>query len=156
MRSIISPERKCLTYMCYLPLSWYRSNTILKSFDEFVKPAFRATCYVKLLNWVKHFKEIRLCFESTMFRVFQGETPLHIACQSGLTELVRVLLHRGANANAQTLKPPDTFSMMATLGIDDEQRQVTQQTPLHLALANNHNMVVHVFLQYKSEWGRTF
>ncbi|XP_046578318.1 rabankyrin-5-like [Haliotis rubra] len=81
----------------------------------------------------------------------KGETPLHIACQSGLTDLVRVLLQKGANPNAQTRKPRDMTVSMAMLGIDDDLPPVAQQTPLHLALANNHNMVVQVFLDYKAK-----
>ncbi|XP_041349199.1 rabankyrin-5-like [Gigantopelta aegis] len=81
----------------------------------------------------------------------KGETALHIACQAGLTNLVQELLAKGANPNAQTLTPPYLMSNMASLGLDDNARPVTQQTPLHLALGNNHNMVVEVFLAHKAE-----
>ncbi|XP_025091346.1 rabankyrin-5-like isoform X2 [Pomacea canaliculata] len=84
----------------------------------------------------------------------KGETPLHFACEAGLTELVKILLERGANSNSQTLK--SSASSLDTeldfLGLGGEGAQpISKQTPLHLALAKAHNSVVQVFLQYKAQ-----
>lgn len=86
--------------------------------------------------------------------LLQGETPLHFACEAGLTELVKILLERGANSNSQTLK--SSASSLDTeldfLGLGGEgARPISKQTPLHLALAKAHNSVVQVFLQYKGK-----
>lgn len=77
---------------------------------------------------------------------FQGETPLHLACLKGLTELVEVLLDKGANPNSQTHTPSTGH-----LGLEEETTPVSQQTPLHLALVNNHSSIVELFLQHKSK-----
>ncbi|KAK7469532.1 hypothetical protein BaRGS_00036438, partial [Batillaria attramentaria] len=84
----------------------------------------------------------------------KGETPLHFACEAGLTALVKALLDRGANPNSQTFKPSMSAieNDLAALGLSgEESRPVSKQTPLHLALARAHNSVVQVFLDYKVE-----
>ena len=76
----------------------------------------------------------------------QGETPLHIACEQGLKELVLAMLLKGANPNAVTSAPP------ATNPPEDgstAEVPVYRQTPLHVAIANRHRDVVQVFLNYK-------
>ncbi|XP_064612506.1 rabankyrin-5-like [Liolophura sinensis] len=75
----------------------------------------------------------------------KGEQPLHTACKHGLTKLVRLLLDKGANPNAQT-KPTD----LTKLGFTDEDEPVSQQTPLHLAIANRHDEVIQEFIVYKA------
>ncbi|XP_076453246.1 rabankyrin-5-like [Babylonia areolata] len=82
----------------------------------------------------------------------RGETPLHFACDAGLTRLVQVLLDRGANPNSQTFtaKMSALESNLAALG-GEESRPISKQTPLHLALAKSHNSVVRVFLKYKAD-----
>ena len=67
----------------------------------------------------------------------QGETPLHAACRHGLVNLVRSLLEAGSNANIQT-------SLSA-----DEDRGITKQTPLHVAVEAGHKDIVKVFLDFK-------
>lgn len=84
----------------------------------------------------------------------KGETPLHFACEAGLTGLVKALLDRGANPNSQTFKPSMSAieNDLAALGMSgEESRPVSKQTPLHLALSRAHNSVVQVFLKYKVE-----
>ena len=82
----------------------------------------------------------------------QGETPLHFACEAGLTELVKVLLDKGANPNSQTFTASMSAleSNLVALGVSgEESRPVSRQTPLHLALTRTHDDVVQVFLKYK-------
>ncbi|XP_062587167.1 rabankyrin-5-like isoform X2 [Saccostrea cucullata] len=74
----------------------------------------------------------------------KGETPLHLACLNGLTELVEVLLDKGANPNSQTHAPS-----VDQLNLEEETTPVSQQTPLHLALVNSHSSIVELFLQHK-------
>lgn len=74
------------------------------------------------------------------FTFFQGESPLHTACRSGLASLTAELLQQGANPNLQTQKalPDDTLG-------------VAMQTPLHMAIAHNHPDVVSVILEQKGK-----
>ncbi|CAG5125828.1 unnamed protein product [Candidula unifasciata] len=80
---------------------------------------------------------------------FKGETPLHVACEEGLTDLVHELLEHGANPNAQTVGTPTSALSIAALGYGEIPPDVSQQTPLHLALSKGHHSVVQVFLDYK-------
>ncbi|XP_052802681.1 rabankyrin-5-like isoform X2 [Mya arenaria] len=82
----------------------------------------------------------------------KGETPLHIACEKGLTELVKILLDKGGNPNAQTKKVESSMSGLPSEFLPEgETTPVSQQTPLHLALLNGHSDIVNVFLQFKLE-----
>ncbi|KAL3858016.1 hypothetical protein ACJMK2_012632 [Sinanodonta woodiana] len=86
----------------------------------------------------------------------KGETALHIACEKGLTRLVKVLLDRGANPNIQTLKPVHpTTGLQMNLLMEEEAPPVSQQTPLHRALLNEHEDIVNIFLQYKLDVGQS-
>ncbi|XP_057676703.1 rabankyrin-5 [Corythoichthys intestinalis] len=68
-----------------------------------------------------------------------GESPLHTACRFGLASLTAELLQQGANPNLQTLK-----------ALPDDALGVAFQTPLHMAIANNHPDVVSVILEQKA------
>ena len=68
----------------------------------------------------------------------QGETPLHTACLCGLAGLTAELLQQGANPNLQTLKP-----------LTEDPPALALQSPLHMAIANNHPDVVSVILEQK-------
>lgn len=57
-----------------------------------------------------------------------------------------MLLENGANPNSQTSR---TSSTADKFGLEGEINQVTQQTPLHLALENNNSDIVQIFLQHK-------
>ncbi|WAR02239.1 ANFY1-like protein, partial [Mya arenaria] len=75
----------------------------------------------------------------------KGETPLHIACEKGLTELVKILLDKGGNPNAQTKKVESSMSGLPSEFLPEgETTPVSQQTPLHLALLNGHSDIVNV------------
>ncbi|XP_077996108.1 rabankyrin-5-like isoform X2 [Glandiceps talaboti] len=80
----------------------------------------------------------------------QGETPLHTAARYGLAKLTLQLLHKGANPNAQTRfdvsKPLGRYNIEGT----DVVHEATQQTPLHIAIANKHTDVVAVFLEHRA------
>ncbi|XP_074641653.1 rabankyrin-5-like [Tubulanus polymorphus] len=77
----------------------------------------------------------------------KGETPLHTACLMGLPRLVHVLLEKGANPNAQTRAPLDGPSDSNPFGEDEP--GISQQTPIHIAIANRHEECVNVFLRRK-------
>ena len=92
-----------------------------------------------------------------IFFYFQGETPLHIACEKSLTNLVIILLDKGSNPNAQTLRVESPGgSLTADLLSESDTVPVSQQTPLHLALLNGHSEIVNVFLQFKCKFILTF
>ncbi|KAL4223226.1 Ankyrin repeat and FYVE domain-containing protein 1 [Mactra antiquata] len=82
----------------------------------------------------------------------KGETPLHIACEKGLTDLVVVVLDKGANPNSQTLKVESLSGSYTTDFLTETETVPTsQQTPLHLALSNGFSDIVNVFLSFKLE-----
>lgn len=84
---------------------------------------------------------------------FQGETPLHIACEKGMVELVKVLLDKGGNPNAQTLKVDNPGGNLPTEFLSEsEEVPVSQQTPLHLAILNGYSEIVSLFLQFKCKF----
>ena len=84
---------------------------------------------------------------------FQGETALHLACEKGLPKLVKVLLDNGGNPNSQTLKITDpSGGLPAEFLMEGETTPVSQQTPLHLALAQGNSEIVSLFLQFKCKY----
>lgn len=60
------------------------------------------------------------------------ETVLHVACENGLEKLVAVLLDKGADPNVQTSKATNS------------------QTPMHKAILNNHENILNLFIEFKS------
>lgn len=70
----------------------------------------------------------------------RGRTPLHLAAEAGSLELVRKLVSKGANLDAQTEKMP--------LPVDAIYRLPGgEQTPLLLAAKYNHVDVMHVLIE---------
>ncbi|XP_013167639.1 PREDICTED: serine/threonine-protein phosphatase 6 regulatory ankyrin repeat subunit C [Papilio xuthus] len=65
-----------------------------------------------------------------------GVTALHAACASGLTRLTAALLEHGARHNLQT-------------AYGEQEDTVYRQTPLHLAVLNNHEGSVLAILEHK-------
>lgn len=65
-----------------------------------------------------------------------GLTALHAACANGLARLATALLEHGARPNLQT-----------TYG--EQEDTVYRQTPLHLAVLNNHEGVVLAIIEHK-------
>ncbi|XP_013141938.1 PREDICTED: serine/threonine-protein phosphatase 6 regulatory ankyrin repeat subunit A [Papilio polytes] len=65
-----------------------------------------------------------------------GVTALHAACASGLTRLTAALLEHGARHNLQT-------------AYGEQEDTVYRQTPLHLAVLNNHEGAVLAILEHK-------
>ncbi|XP_029654379.2 rabankyrin-5, partial [Octopus sinensis] len=94
---------------------------------------------------------------SSLSSTLQGETALHIACTKGLAPLVKVLLERGANPNAQTAEvPQSTTSALALYTEVDEDGNpkaapVGKQTPLHLAIIHKYEEIVSLFLEHKAK-----
>ncbi|XP_072043178.1 rabankyrin-5-like [Amphiura filiformis] len=82
----------------------------------------------------------------------KGETPLHAAAKHGLSRLVTLLLQKGANPNVQSKE--DLASKMAAIGLDSDNQpdllQASKQTPLHMAISNQHADVVSVFLEHRT------
>ena len=76
-----------------------------------------------------------------------GEQPIHIASSNGLCKLVSLLLQKGANCNSTTLPNDDLFLVDNTSNLDNQ--KVFNQTPLHLSIANKHEDVVKLILNFK-------
>ncbi len=55
---------------------------------------------------------------------------MHLACENGLADLVKLLLEKRADPNIQT------------------SNSTNAQTPLHKAILNNHENVVKLFLKH--------
>ncbi|KAL5017224.1 hypothetical protein ScPMuIL_006813 [Solemya velum] len=85
----------------------------------------------------------------------KGETPLHIACEGGLGNLVKSLLDRRANPNTQTLGPSSHALGQTDFGLEDDTLPVARQTPLHLALLHKHSDIVELFLEHKVAVGQS-
>ena len=85
-----------------------------------------------------------------IYSLFQGETALHLACDKGLTKLVKVLLDNGGNPNSQTVKIINpSGGLPVEFLTEGDTTPVSQQTPLHLALVQGNSEIVSLFLQYK-------
>lgn len=78
-----------------------------------------------------------------------GEQPLHIAASNGLNKLVSLLLQKGVNCNCTTL-PSDNLFVSNNLDDLDDQKAFNQ-TPLHLAIANRHEDIVKIILNFRSQ-----
>ncbi|PIK51845.1 putative ankyrin repeat and FYVE domain-containing protein 1-like, partial [Apostichopus japonicus] len=81
----------------------------------------------------------------------KGETALHVSSSKGQEQVVRLLLGKGANPNAQTLE--DISATMDALrvhdGTEDNLMNASRQTPLHIAIANRHKDVVTAFMEHR-------
>jgi len=75
-----------------------------------------------------------------------GNTPLHVAAQSGSAELVKTLLAKGADLNAVT-KPIDAGGRGGPGGGGGPRGPSGQQTPLLLAARNNHLDVMRALIE---------
>ncbi|XP_038074756.1 rabankyrin-5-like isoform X2 [Patiria miniata] len=89
---------------------------------------------------------------STNLANFKGEAPLHSASMNGLALLVSLLLQKGANPNAQTKE--DVLGKLEQLTTQEDGpsslMHASKQTPLHMAIANQHSEVVSVFLEHRT------
>lgn len=85
----------------------------------------------------------------------QGETPLHVASLGGLETLVEMLLKAGANPNLQTAKPSLFPAPRKSQHEEADADDVYKQTPLHLAIINQHEKVIEVLLDHKTFSQRT-
>lgn len=61
-----------------------------------------------------------------------SETVLHIACENDLKKLVEILLEKGADPNVQSTKATNS------------------QTPMHKAILSNHEDILNLFINFKS------
>lgn len=61
------------------------------------------------------------------------ESVLHVACEFGLTKLVDALLAQNADPNVQSSKVTNS------------------QTPMHKAILNNHENILHLFIKLKGK-----
>jgi ankyrin repeat protein len=64
-------------------------------------------------------------------RALQQDTPLHLACEGGFTEVVRILLEHGGQINAQD--------------------QMNGETPLHLACEAGYSDIIQLLLDYGAD-----
>ncbi|XP_076367426.1 rabankyrin-5 isoform X2 [Tachypleus tridentatus] len=75
----------------------------------------------------------------------KGESPLHVACENGLSNLSTMLLQQGANPNIQTTDR----NAIEVLTAEDDENFAFQQTPLHLAIKNGHEETVNAIIEHK-------
>nr|CAD7590659.1 unnamed protein product [Timema genevievae] len=77
----------------------------------------------------------------------QNEGVLHIACAQGMAKLVSAMLAKGADPNLQmgSIRNVD----IGETNVDE--KFVSKQSPLHLAVSNNHEGVIRAIIEYKSE-----
>ena len=88
-----------------------------------------------------------------------GNTLLHIATTTNNTEMIRLLLSKGANYDArnnQDFTPlhvaathgySDTIGLLLDAGADIELLSSKQHSPLHLAIINNHTNVATLLIE---------
>jgi len=92
-----------------------------------------------------------------------GESPLHIACRSGMASLTRKLLESGSNPNLQTPPPPYDCSISGSdIRRQDNSNPFEDETedtftnpdipvgllsPLHLAVENGFEDIVLAFVE---------
>lgn len=75
----------------------------------------------------------------------QGETALHVACEKGLSALIRKLLECGANPNIATALPD------SVLAGDEVVSRSYRMTPLLSAILNQQDAAVKTILEYNSK-----
>lgn len=94
-----------------------------------------------------------LCYSFIFSSIPKGETALHVSSSKGQEQVVRLLLGKGANPNAQTLE--DISATMDALrvhdGTEDNLMNASRQTPLHIAIANRHKDVVTAFMEHRGK-----
>nr|CAD7198174.1 unnamed protein product [Timema douglasi] len=76
----------------------------------------------------------------------ENEGVLHIACAQGMEKLVSAMLAKGADPNLQ-------MGSIRNVDIDEtnvDEKFVSKQSPLHLAVSNNHEGVIRAIIEYKS------
>nr|CAD7392724.1 unnamed protein product [Timema cristinae] len=76
-----------------------------------------------------------------------NEGALHIACAQGMAKLVSAMLAKGADPNLQmgSIRNVD----IGETNVDE--KFLSKQSPLHLAVSNNHEGVIRAIIEYKSE-----
>ncbi|KAG1657884.1 Rabankyrin-5 [Nymphon striatum] len=76
-----------------------------------------------------------------------GESPLHIACKNGLTNLTMALLKYGANPNSLTAPfiLPSNFSNL----FSGDESETYQFTALQLAILSKHDSTISAFISHK-------
>ena len=60
-----------------------------------------------------------------------SESVLHLACENGLSDLVKLLLVEGSDPNVQTTSETDS------------------QTPMHKAVLNDHDETLDLFIEHR-------
>ncbi|XP_065201380.1 rabankyrin-5 [Planococcus citri] len=74
----------------------------------------------------------------------RGETPLHVACERGLVNLITRLLECGANPNIPTL-PPESLGV-----VEDVVSSSYRLTPIQTAILNRQEDAVRAMLEYSA------
>jgi ankyrin repeat protein len=108
---------------------------------------------------VQGVKNLLILAENVNDTAITGETALHIASERGYSDIVTLLVEKGAHINAQdSLKRTPLFlasqqgnvsivRLLLDKGADYSLATETQQTPLSIAFEKGYDKIVHLFLQ---------